>query len=478
MYISEKTSVWRKMSYPMGEEVPLKYKMLVGLTPCMMFVLTGIIGYGTTNVLPEVVENANAVALYSVVTLLIQVVNTLSSPLAGCLGDIFGRKKLIVGCLVPFTISTALIGLSQNALVLCIAIFVMSFTFSICQSSTSAMIFDAVEGKLMSTLMGIRHSAGQMAFLLGPIVAGVLTTAIGARNAYLLMAPLGLISLILVALFTPDIKYQRKSSRIDWLGTLLLFLSMGGISLLLTLGGSSFSWISVNSLVLLLLFLLGGYFFYQTEKKADNPVIELSIFSHREMMPMMLYKILMQTSNGVFGAYLILYCQEIMNMSSAKTGLFGLARIAAILGSSFVGGWMARKKCLLASEHAATLMCFAAGMIGVFIWPEMPFGILMLSQILISLNTSFGTIPLTLVIPAVLPKEQVGNGYGYGVFYFSENLGSVLGTAVSALIINLMGGDIGLSFRYIALSFVIFTIMRFFLTIKQFPALKNVIQKL
>lgn len=475
--LQTKTSGFKSFKYPMTEETPMKYRLAVGLTPCLMFVMIGIIGYGTTNVLPEVVKNANAVAMYSIVALLIQVVNTISSPLAGCLGDVLGRKKLVIGCLIPFSVSVALIGLSTNIYILCISIFIMSFTFSICQSSTSAMIFDGVGGKLMSSLMGVRHASGQMAFLLGPLVSGALFTLFGARTAYILMAPLGILSLILVAVFTPNIKFENKSRRIDWLGTLLLFLTMGAICLLLSVGGTSFPWISVNSFILVSMFLLGGFLFYRTEKKAENPVIDLSIFKYREMLPILLYKLFMQTSNGVFGAYLILYCQQVMQMSPVQTGLFGLARIAAIFGSSYVGVWVVRKKRLVLSAHIASSMSFAAGLIVLFIWPQMPFWMLMLAQILISLNTSFGTIPLTLIPTVALPKEKVGGGFG--VFYFSENLGSVLGTATAALLVNVVGGGaIVVSFRYIAASFLVFTLIRFYITIKKFPILKSVIPKL
>lgn len=475
MNLSIKKRFFPAMNYPLAEQIPIKYRLAVGLTPCLMFAMTGIVGYGTTNVLPEIVGKVGTVALYSMITLMIQVVSAAASPLAGSLGDLLGRKVLIIGCLIPFTVSVILIGLSVNPFMLCSSLLVMNISFSICQTSTSAMIYDAVDGALMSTLMGIRHSAGQVAFLLGPIVAGTLTTLYGVRLAYLIMAPLGIFSLILIICFTPNLKSSREHFNLDWSGITFLCISMTSISILLASGGVVFPWISVESLLLIVFFIGGGYLVIKTELKANNPILDLAILEHKEMVPILVYKMLMQTSNGAFGAYLILYCQKVMGLSPVETGLFGLARLAAVFGSSYVGIWIARKKCLNASVQLATFLSFVSGIILLFIYPQMPLWLLMAAHILMALNTSFGTIPLTLVPAIVLPKEKVGNGFG--IFYFSENLGSVLGTAAAALVVNIFG-DISVSYRYIALSFVFFSVLRFIYTVLKFSDLKEVLREI
>lgn len=477
MKMSGEKSHFSAQYCPMTDNIPLKYRLASGLTPCLMFTMTGIVGYGTSNVLPEVTEHANAAIMYGMIALLIQVVSALASPLAGNLGDIFGRKILVVICLVLFTISSVFIGLANNAVILCIAVLTMSMSFSICQTSTSAMLYDAVSGKLLSMLTGLRHSAGQAAFLFGPIAAGILVTMTGVTKAYMFMALTGVASLILVINFTPNIKNEYKSSKIDWQGIVFLTGAVGSVSFLMGMGGERFSWLSLTSIVLILVCIVCSIMLYKIEKKTEKPVLDLTIFQCKEMVTILIYKLLMNTSNGVFGAYLILYCQEVMQMSSVKTGMLGLSRIAAIAGSVYVGAWTARKKEIMVSVHLATIMSLVSGVILLFICPSMPFIFLMLSNILMALNTSFGTIPLTLIPAAVLPKEKVGSGFG--IFYFFENLGSVVGTAAAALLLNLVGhGSIEVSFKYIAASFVIFTLIRLIYSIIKFPVLKEVIPKL
>lgn len=428
-----------KLSGNMEEQIQSSAKIsLRGLTPCLMFAMTGTIGYGLNNVLPELVQQTNAMVLYSVLTILIQLVSTLASPLAGCFGDVWGRRKVVITCLLFFCISEIRVGFVTNPYELILVISVMMLTFSICQTSTTAMVCDVSSGEVRSSLMGIRHSSGQLAMLLGPVITGTLNTWFGIRTTYLLLAPLGVVSMILVAMNTPNIVYEHKSKKIDWPGILFLLLAMTGISILMSAGGTIFPWVSWCGISIMVLSAISTVAFGLIEWKEDNPLINFNIFSYTGMKPVMMYKLLMQISNGLFGGFLILYCQQIIGMNTMQTGFFGLARIAAILGSSVVGVWIGKKGRLTASAMTASLLTLTAEFMLVFIHKNTSFLWIFLAQILLSLSTSFGTIPLSLAMSEILPVELQGNGFG--TFFFCENLGSLLGTALVALVINVFGG--------------------------------------
>ena len=465
-------SLSAKSKFPLGDEAPLNAKLLVAFSPVFMLVVVIAVRGGVNNILGVLVNELNAMAYYSIALLILNIASAIASPLAGSLGDIFGRKRVAIWSLIPFTLSLVLCGVAHNTAVLLVAFFLLGFTYALCQSIVATMIADVVSGKARAQLLGWRHSAGQAAIMLGPVLLGLLSDHLNARTTFLVIAPIGLVSLLLIIFLFPDIRYHSGNTKIDWAGTIFLTLAMGPITFLLSMGGEQIPWMSAQSFVMAAVSVASIFLFVRAERRASNPIISPELFQYRGFAPVLIYKGLMNTSGSLTTSYLVLFAQTIIGFSATQTGAFSMARIASIVCSIFVGQWIGQKKMYRGSFLISSLLTIVAIAILITINQNSTFVIIFAALILTYAGISFGTVPCSLLPAIILPAEQ--RGVGLGAVWFAENVATTVSTAVYALVINLCGGDIVNSYKYLVLTFLGFTAIRLIMQFTSFGELKKI----
>ena len=180
----------------------------------------------------------------------------------------------------------------------------------------------------------------------------------------------------------------------------------------------------------------------------------------------------MNTSGSLTTSYLVLFAQTIIGFSATQTGAFSMARIASIVCSIFVGQWIGQKKMYRGSFLISSLLTIVAIAILITINQNSTFVIIFAALILTYAGISFGTVPCSLLPAIILPAEQ--RGVGLGAVWFAENVATTVSTAVYALVINLCGGDIVNSYKYLVLTFLGFTAIRLIMQFTSFGGLKKI----
>ncbi len=459
----KKNAASNQSKYPLGDDIPFGQKVAVACSPILMLVCVALVRYGANNILGIVVKGLDALAYYSIAVLVLNIASAISAPLAGSLGDIFGRKRVATATLIPFTVSTVLCGLATNIWIFLIAFFVFGFAYAICQSMVATMIADVVSGKARSQLLGIRHSCVQAAIMLGPIVAGFLSDGFGAQKTFLIMAPLGVLSFLAILVFMPDLRYHEGNSTIDWIGLLFLILSMGPITFLLSMGGKQIPWLSPLSFGMVAVSAVSVFLFIKAEKKAVNPLLDPSLFRYRGFAPLMINKGLFQTSATIVGNYLVLYAQLVIGLTAAQTGMFSLSRISAIVASIFVGRWLGKSKKYKLSLYLATFFALFGASLLLLVNGGTSAITIILSLCCMYFGNSFETVPCSIIPAMILPPEK--RGVGLGAVWFAENVASTLSTAVYALVLNMTGGAIEGSYKYLVATFIGFILIRLLILI-------------
>ena len=308
--------------------------------------------------------------------------------------------------------------------------------------------------------------------MLGPVLLGLLSDHLNARTTFLVIAPIGLVSLLLIIFLFPDIRYHSGNTKIDWAGTIFLTLAMGPITFLLSMGGEQIPWVSAQSFVMAAVSVASIFLFVRAERRASNPIISPELFQYRGFAPVLIYKGLMNTSGSLTTSYLVLFAQTIIGFSATQTGAFSMARIASIVCSIFVGQWIGQKKMYRGSFLISSLLTIVAIAILITINQNSTFVIIFAALILTYAGISFGTVPCSLLPAIILPAEQ--RGVGLGAVWFAENVATTVSTAVYALVINLCGGDIVNSYKYLVLTFLGFTAIRLIMQFTSFGGLKKI----
>ncbi|MES3020375.1 MAG: MFS transporter [Pseudomonadota bacterium] len=196
---------------------------------------------------------------------------------AGRLGDLIGRRRLLMAGIGVFTLASALSGLAPTLWLLVAARALQGLGAAAMLALTLAFIGDTVPKERTGSAMGLLGTMSAVGTALGPSLGGMLIAAFGWRALFLVSVPLGGVAFALALRYLPaDLQGPTQArAGFDHLGTLLLSLTLAAYALAMTLGRGSFG---VLNLALLLAAIVGTGLFVLAESRARSPLIRLALF--------------------------------------------------------------------------------------------------------------------------------------------------------------------------------------------------------
>jgi EmrB/QacA subfamily drug resistance transporter len=280
--------------------------------------------------LPRIVGDLGGVTHLSWVVTAYVLASTVTTPLYGKLGDLYGRKRLLMAAIVIFLIGSALSGLAHSMDQLIVFRALQGLGAGGLLVGAIATIGDLVPPRERGQYMGYMMAAMSLAMIAGPLVGGYITDSLSWRWIFYINMPVGGAALIylFVTLHLPRHKVQHK---IDYLGAALLAVAAGSVVLLTTWGGSQYAWRSVQILGLGVLAIAATAGFLVTETRATEPVLPLHVFRNRNFSLIAGMSFLLGLA--MFGAltFLPLYQQTVQHLSATASGLM---LIPLMLGST------------------------------------------------------------------------------------------------------------------------------------------------
>ena len=190
----------------------------------------------------------------------------------GRLGDIVGRRRLLVAGIALFTAASTLCGLTPGFALLVAARAVQGIGAAMMMALTMAFVGEAVAKERTGSAMGLLGTMSAIGTALGPSLGGALLAGPGWRAIFLVNVPLGLVALVLSHRHLPADRNLEGRERpgFDVAGTLLLALSLGAYALAMTMGRGSFGTLNV---ALLSVAAVGLVLFLRVETKVASPLI-------------------------------------------------------------------------------------------------------------------------------------------------------------------------------------------------------------
>ncbi|UUZ75649.1 MFS transporter [Polaromonas sp. P1(28)-13] len=196
---------------------------------------------------------------------------------AGRLGDIIGRRRLLLAGIFLFTVASILCGIAPSLWLLIAARAAQGIGAAIMMALTMAFVGETVPKEKTGSAMGLLGTMSAIGTALGPSLGGVLIAGLGWRAIFLVNVPLGILTFLLAHRYLPVDRRGPKTDRpgFDHVGTLLLALTLAAYALAMTMGRGSFGPLN---LALLLVAALGVGLFVLAEARAASPLIRLAMF--------------------------------------------------------------------------------------------------------------------------------------------------------------------------------------------------------
>ena len=195
----------------------------------------------------------------------------------GRLGDLVGRRRLMLVGLFLFVIASCVSGLSPALWLLIPARFAQGVGAAVMMALSIAFVGDTVAKERTGSAMGLLGSMSAIGTALGPSLGGVLISDFGWRAIFLINVPLGALAFLLALRYLPSdrLASERDLIRFDNRGMAFLALALGAYALAMTLGRGDFGVINGG---LLLVAISGAALFVMAERRAAHPLVQLDLF--------------------------------------------------------------------------------------------------------------------------------------------------------------------------------------------------------
>ncbi len=200
----------------------------------------------------------------------------------GRLGDVMGRRRLMLVGIGLFTVASGLCGIAPTLWLLIAARVAQGLGAAVMMVLTMAMVGEAVPKEKTGSAMGLLGTMSAIGTALGPTLGGLLIAGFGWPALFLVNLPLGILTFILTHQYLPKDHQVAKGtqSKFDVMGSVLLALTLAAYALAMTIGHGSFGQINVT---LLLLALLGVGFFVFIELRTEAPLIQMATFQNSSL---------------------------------------------------------------------------------------------------------------------------------------------------------------------------------------------------
>lgn len=195
----------------------------------------------------------------------------------GRLGDFMGRRRVLLVGLSLFTTASILCGAAPTLGLLIVARAAQGLGAAILMALTIAFVSEIVPKTKTGSAMGLLGTMSAIGTALGPTLGGALIAGAGWRAIFLIMAPLGLLNILLAYRHLPRQAPapQSQGSRFDGWGTLLLGATLASYALAMTMGRGQFGGLNV---ALLAAAAIGVGLFLRSQAVTASPLIRLELF--------------------------------------------------------------------------------------------------------------------------------------------------------------------------------------------------------
>jgi EmrB/QacA subfamily drug resistance transporter len=360
----------------------------------------------------------------------------------GRLGDIIGRRRLLLVGICLFTVASLLCGVAPTLWLLIAARAAQGLGAAIMMALTVALVGETVPKTKTGSAMGLLGTMSAIGTTLGPSLGGVLIAGLGWRTIFLVNVPLGILNCLLAHRYLPVDRRGPKTDRasFDNVGTLLLALTLAAYALAMTIGGGSFGPLNM---ALLLAAVFGVGLFVLAEARAASPLIRLAMFRNPVLSASLTMSTLVSTvmmATLVVGPF---YLSRALGLQAALVGLVLsvgplVAALTGVPAGSIVDRFGAQRITIVGLSGIAA---------GSFILSMMParFGIAGYIAPIVVITAGYALFQAannTAIMTDIRPDQR---GVISGMLSLSRNLGLITGASVMGAVFALASATIDIT---------------------------------
>ena len=357
------------------------------------------------------------------------VANAIILPATNWFGNLFGRKRFLVSCIILFTLSSALCGAAGSLGFLVIARVLQGAGGGALQPISQAVLLESFPPAKRGSAMAVFAMGVVVAPILGPTLGGWITDNYSWRWVFYINLPIGLFAGLMANAFIEDPPYLKRVSAnsIDYMGFGFLAIWLATLQYVLD-KGQELDWLSSHRIAWCITISVTAFIaFVVRELTARRPLVDLRVLKNRNLaVGCGLIGVLGALLYGTI-AILPLFMQNLLNYTALDAGLALSPRgVGAFMATVVVGRLVGKINNRILIAIGFLGLAYSSFLFGdinlsigmsTIIWPTVLSGIAI----------SFIFVPLATSSMGTLQQDQIGNASG--LFNLMRNLGGSIGIA-------------------------------------------------
>ena len=355
--------------------------------------------------------------------------------LGGRAADLLGRRRVFVAGLALYAGASLVGGLATEPELLLDARAVQGIGGALVFPATLSLVNTTfAEGRERNRAVAVWGGAGAAGLVIGVLLGGVLTHALGWEAVFIVNVPLAGLAILLAFALVPADGGRERDRRFDLPGALT---ASAGITLLVfvLVEGPKQGWDSPAIVAAAAASLVALGVFALVERRSRDPLVPPRLLANRNLATAVAIAFLFWATFGSVLYFLTLYLQNVRGYDALETGVGFLLPTAVVVAGSALAGRIATRYGLRRTLVAALAVgALGALALGVAMSPNGSYAELIPGLILLSIGD--GVVFTTMFIAAgtgVADREQ---GIASGIASTSTSVGAAVGLAVLVLVAN------------------------------------------
>lgn len=385
--------------------------------------------------MPRIIAELNGFELYAWVTTIYLLAETAVLPIVGKLGDTFGRKWFVIGGLALFIAASALCGQAQSMYQLIAFRGIQGIGAGMALATSFTLVADIFpDMRQRARYQGLLFSVFALSSVIGPVLGGWITDAVGWRWLFYVNVPLGILAFLVLPSVLPK-GVRRGGAHIDYLGAVTIVIAIVTLLFGLELIGLGYVWTSPLVWGSLLVSALAFALFIPIERRAAEPILPLDLFKNRVIVSASL--ILFFQGVTMFGAtlFLPLFLQGVLGLSPSQSGLAMMPLVIAMTTVGIVMGRLVARYQVIRPFQRFGILSLVLG-VGLLMTLNAGSPVWLVSVYLLLMGLGLGSLMPVNTMAVQSSVETRNLGVATSSTQFIRSIGATVGTAAVGTLVT------------------------------------------
>ncbi|MBL0387612.1 MFS transporter [Tumebacillus sp. ITR2] len=383
--------------------------------------------------MPTIIGTLGGLPIMSWVFSAFLLASTVTVPIYGKLSDLFGRKIIFMLGAAFIILGSVLCAMAGSMEQLIIFRVVQGLGAGGIMAVATTIIGDIFTVEERGKFQGLLSSVWGISAIIGPLLGGLIIKFLSWEWVFYINVPFGIIAMIVLFVALHE-NIERKTHKIDYIGSFTLAVSMTTLLLALLSGGSQYPWMSMQIMGLFALAVVFFIWFFLNERRVSEPMISFDLYRNPTIAVSAAANFLSGAVLMGLNSYIPSYIQGVLGESPTMAGMVLMPLSIGWPLASFIGGnrlikWGFRNTSITGLAFIAVgsvLISFTTEAMGTW-YP-------MVTLFIIGFGMGLSTMSFTVATQSAVTWNQ--RGIATASLQFVRSLGSGVGVAIMGALMN------------------------------------------